>query len=153
MIRSFSTLIGVVLLCITANAATCTVSSTGVSFGNYNARSSIMGDTAGRVTIICTGTQTEHVSYVLSLTRTAEQANGPALRGSGHTLHYGLFLNSARTEPWGDGMGNTSEIKDSMTLANGHGSQDHVIYGRLPSRQSEATEGTYLDTVVMTLAW
>lgn len=153
MIRSFSILIGIALLCIRAYAATCTVSSTGVSFGNYNARNSTMGDTAGRVTVICSGTQTEHVSYVLSLTRTGDREKGAALRGAGHSLRYGLFLNSARNELWGDGTANTSEIKDSMTLINGHGSQDYVIYGRLPSRQSEATEGTYLDTVVMTLVW
>jgi spore coat protein U-like protein len=153
MIRVFGAMIGVILLCATANAATCTVSSTGVSFGNYNALSSIMGDTAGRVTIICSGTQSERVSYSLLLTRTAKQAEGHVLRSAGHALRYGLFLNSSRTERWGDGTGGTSEIKDSMTLANGHGSQDYVIYGRMPSRQSEASEGTYLDTVVVTLVW
>ncbi len=153
MIRAFSAIIVAVLLCATANAATCSASSTGVSFGNYNSLSPTMGDTAGRVTIICSGTQGERVSYSLSLTRTAQLTEGPTLRSAGHALHYGLFLNSARTERWGDGTGNTSEIKDSMTLANGRGSQDYVIYGRMPPRQSAAREGTYLDTVVVTLVW
>jgi spore coat protein U-like protein len=124
-----------------------------VSFGNYNALSSIMGDTAGRVTIICSGARSERDSYSLSLIRTAAQGEGHTLRGAGHALRYGLFLNSARTERWGDGTGGTAEIKDSMTLANGHGSQEYVIYGRMSSRQSEASEGTYIDTVDVTLVW
>jgi spore coat protein U-like protein len=153
MIRTYSALIGVALLCATANAANCTVSSTGVSFGSYNALSSSMGDTAGRVTIICSGTQSEHVSYTLSLTRPAEQTEGHTLRGVGHTLRYGLFLNSARTVRWGDGTRGTSEIKDSMDLINGRGLQSYVIYGQMPSRQIEASEGTYTDTIVVTMVW
>ncbi len=153
MIRTFSMIVGVAVLCASANAANCTVSSDGVSFGNYNALSYRIGVTAGRVTVLCSGTQTEHVSYAVSLTRTAARAEDHTLRSAGHALRYGLFLNAARTELWGDGTGGTSEIKDSMTLTNGHGSQDYAIYGRMPSRQNDATEGSYLDTVVMTLVW
>jgi hypothetical protein len=99
------------------------------------------------------GTQSERVSYSLSLTRTAAQTKSQTLQGPGHALRYGLFLNAARTERWGDGNPGAPDIKDSMTLVNGHGSQDYVIYGRMPSKQSDASDGIYMDTLVMTLVW
>ncbi len=152
MIRTFSVILAV-MLCATADAANCTISSAGVSFGNYNALNHRVDDTSGRITVACSGTQTESVSYVLSLVTTAAKAEGRSLRGGMQLLHYGLFLNSARTQLWGDGTSGTSVIKDSITLTNGHASQDYAIYGRMPAGQNEASEGTYTDTAVITIAW
>jgi spore coat protein U-like protein len=71
-------------------------------------------------------------------------AGGPdrQLRGAKGALHYGLFLDPARSQPWGDGTRGTS----TLTLPAGRSSA--TIYARVPSRQN-LPPGNYSDLVLI----
>jgi spore coat protein U-like protein len=105
------------------------------------------------VTVSCSGAQAESVSFSLSLAVVATRNGTHSMKARGHSLQYGLFLDSARTQLWGDGTAGTSVIKGSFALSNGHASQDYAVYGRMPGGQSEADAGAYNDTQVLSLTW
>ncbi len=136
-----------------AFGATCTVSSSGVAFGTYNALAHRSAETIGQVTVSCSGTQGETVSFTVSLTTTSEGSAVRRVRGRERSLRYELYLDAGRTQVWGAGTSGTSVIKGSMILSNGHATQDCAVYGRMPGEQNDASPGTYTDAAVLHLAW
>lgn len=72
------------------------------------------------------------------------------LDGGPEVLRYSLYLDSARTQVWGDGSGGTGTLS-----ATGNGSQStnvHSVYGRL-APQAQPPTGTYRDTITATVTF
>ncbi len=114
------------LLCLSAHPATCTVSSGGISFGRYNVLDHRVNDTVSHITVSCSGSPGESVSISLSL---ATHNEGRTMKAQQHAVQYGLYLDSARKQPWGNGTASTYVIKDTLILSNGHATQEYTIYG------------------------
>jgi len=67
--------------------------------------------------------------------------------GSGHTVDYSMYLDSGRTNVWGETDG--TDTKD----ATGTGTdQSYTVYGRVPP-QATPPAGNYTDTVTITVSY
>src|ERR1700755_1190421 len=65
-------------------AAVCSVSSSGVAFGNYDSIGNVLRDTSGTISVTCSGSVGEVVNYTIAL-------NGPtgrSLLAGGNQLAY-----------------------------------------------------------------
>jgi spore coat protein U-like protein len=141
-------------------AVSCDVTSTGVSFGVYDLSLSTPTDSAGAVDVTCTyvppggGTQ---VSYVVTLsTGFGASYSSRAMPGPAGSLPYNLYVDTARTVIWGNGLEGTGVTSGGLTvgpgIGNGTRSESHTIYGRIPAQQAVA-EGNYLDTITVTITF
>jgi spore coat protein U-like protein len=66
------------------------------------------------------------------------------MRSGSDTVTYGLYLDQAREQPWGDGQ--------LVKSGEGLGQEEiHTVYGRVPPQQAPA--GDYSDTVIVTIVY
>jgi spore coat protein U-like protein len=139
-----------------AYGASCSVSSSGVSFGVYNVFSSGDNDSAGTIHVACTGLLLIGVAYEIELNVGVGSGSSFSSRvmtsttNSGHHLNYNLYTNSSRTSVWGDGSAGTATVSGGFFLGIGSQSIDYNIFGRIPARQN-AYVGSYSDTITMTI--
>ncbi len=134
---------------VPALAASCTVSTGGVAFGAYDTLGVQPGDTSGNITVSCTGTAGELVNLTLSTATNTRNLQGPR-----RSLLYQLYVDSSRTQIWGDGTSGTSTISGSITVgSNGTVTQSYYVYGRIAGGQSAAEAGSYSDTLLVYLNW
>ena len=146
-------------------AASCTVGVTPLAFGLYAAPGGALVDSSASVQINCTP---EYLllacktSYTLSLSL-GNHASGNQRRmaatvssGTGY-LGYGLFSDSQRQQPWGDGGASGARVGGTITtsllsLVCLPGSRSHTVYGRIPASQN-VPAGGYSDSVVLTVTY
>jgi spore coat protein U-like protein len=125
--------------------ANCSVSATGVDFGSSGPITSNV-DAAGTVTVHCTNS----TPYAVALNGGNSGASDPTQRkmskGS-ETITYGLYQNSACSQPWGSTTG-TNTVAGTGTGGN----QALTVYGRVAS-QTTPSPGTYTDSVVVTVTY
>jgi spore coat protein U-like protein len=139
-----------VFLCIVAPGAahatyTCTLSSSGVSFGVFSG--SQLAAT-GTVTIDCTGSGTSN--YNLKLSTGGSGTYSPRQMSNGaNKLSYNLYSDAADTQIWGDGTGGSTFVSGTMKMSPFH--LVVTVYGNLPS-QATPPQGMYMDTIVATMA-
>ena len=98
-------------------------------------------DAAADIIVTCTpGT-----SYEISLDGGSSGVPSARIMQSGsNALSYGLYMNAARTQPWGEGA--------AVKSGEGEGqSETHTVYGRVAPQM--APPGTYSDTVVVTVLY
>ena len=126
--------------------AACTLSATGVAFGNYNVFTGAAVDSTGSVTYNCDNT-THDIVVTLS-TGSSGTYTGRTLRSGANQLTYNLYTDAARTLVWGDGTGGT----DMYSKHNPQNNRDVsiTIYGRIAAGQ-DAAVGTYTDSVTATV--
>jgi len=127
------------------NATTCSVNASTLNFGSTGVLRSAL-DAASSVTVTCTNA----APYTVALDGGLSGATNPAQRKmsqAAEQITYGLYQNSARTQPWGDSVGTNTSAGTGSGLA-----QTFTIYGRVPA-QSTPSPGTYTDTVVVTLSY
>lgn len=145
------------LLPATAQAATCSVSATGVSFGTYIPSNANSTDITGTVTVTCGSTVNETISYEIALNPGVNSGSSFANRQmtNGITfLSYQLYTSSARTTVWGDGTGGTSTVSDSFRCNRcTNRKENYTDYGRLPGLQWNAAPGFYSDTITATVTF
>jgi spore coat protein U-like protein len=122
-----------------ADAASCTLTVPGISFGSYDVFNNQHLDSTGYITVDCDVA----TPYTISL----GQGNGSytlrTMVSGGHTLNYNLYVDASRTIVWGDGTGSTATVSSSSN-------ENHSVYGRIPARQN-AYVGTYADSITVTL--
>jgi spore coat protein U domain-containing protein, fimbrial subunit CupE1/2/3/6 len=126
--------------------AVCSLSSTSISFGNYDVFSTAALDTNGSIVYRC-GNADNNIS--ISLNHGGAPSFNPRwmLKGS-EILNYNLYLDAARTVIWGDGTAGTQ----TFFIKNPPNNQDVTVpvYGRVPSGQS-ISKGAYSDTITVTI--
>ncbi len=147
-----------VLYCSSAAAvADCSVSTVGVAFGTYDPLAPVPNDSTGNVTVSCTYLS----GGAAQITYTAKLSTGNSgtyasrqLRAGAVSLNYNLFIDTARSVIWGDGLGGTNMASGSFIVGPGVGNSSRrevrPVYGRIPARQ-DVLDGAYTDTIIVTL--
>jgi spore coat protein U-like protein len=140
-----------------AAAADCTASATGVAFAIYDPSATAPNDSTGTVAVSCsyTGGGATQVAYSVRLSTGGSGSYAPRRMSAGaNQLNYDLYSDAGHTLVWGNGLGGTTFMSGSFTVGPGVGNglrQDsRTVYGRMPALQ-DALDGTYADTIVVTL--
>lgn len=70
-------------------------------------------------------------------------------------LRYFLYVDAARTRPWGDGVGATFTFDGTLFLDNRNtvGTLAFIIYGQVPGGQLQVPPGQWLGAVVTSLEY
>ncbi len=147
---------------VSAHAASCTVSSTGLAFGAYQPLSfggklqSLDRTGSADISMSCTGMLA--ASYSLSL--------GPGTYGSGNriaprylanlsqpgdAMQFNLYTDPGFGSIWSDGI--TAGPPFTGTIPAGNSQRKHTAYGRIPAGQSTLKAGLYADTLTITLSF
>ncbi|MBV9653577.1 MAG: spore coat protein U domain-containing protein [Acetobacteraceae bacterium] len=134
-------------------AQTCSVSSSGASFGTYDTLAAGSTDTAGTVTVTCMSAATVNVSYSVQL-GTGQSGNSLAriMTSNAASLAYQLYVDALHSQIWGDGTGGTATISDSYVLPGTTTRKNYNLYGSMPARQ-RVKAGSYSDSVLITVIY
>lgn len=136
-----------------AQAASCTIVNSGISFGAYDSLSDQPRDSNASIQSLCLGSAWETVSFAVGVSALSRSGSSLMLSsGHGH-LRYNLYLDAGRTLIWGDGTNGTSTIQDSLTIVSGSVSRNFTVYGRVFGGQYEAGPGVYGDQLVITVTY
>ncbi|KSV64857.1 hypothetical protein N185_34285 [Sinorhizobium sp. GW3] len=126
-------------------AANCAVTTQPVDFGAVGVISRNM-DSEGAVIVTCTPGTT----FTIGLS-TASGGGNPTARkmiNGAQSVTYGLYKDSARTQPWGD-----SALPGSTVSGTGAGaSQTFPVFGRVQP-QTSPPAGVYTDTVIVAVTY
>ncbi len=136
-----------------AAAATCDVSANGVAFGAYDSIGNAQRDTSGTISVTCSGTLGDNVSYSIQLNAGAGTYANRRISTGAVNLNYNLYVDSSRSQIWGDGSGGTSVVHDSYALTQTSVTRQYTIYGRIPTGQNQANAGSYLENIIVTLSY
>ena len=140
------------LVSVDAQAFHCSVTTTPVSFGNYDVFASAPSDTTGMISLSCNNPEKKAMPVTIAINRGNSGSFNPRqmlLAGGSDRMNYYLFLDPSRTTIWGDGSGGTSTVFrtiDKTTPLN------VPIYGRVPARQN-LRAGSYRDSLVVSVYW
>ena len=124
----------------------CEVESTALNFGSFASVIAAPVDQLAQITVRCTDTTPFDLRLGLG---NGSNVSNPEFREMTSTLgliKYGLYQNSARTQPWG----NTPET-DLSAIGQGF-DQLFNVYGRIHSGQT-ALPGIYSDQVIITIEY
>ncbi len=150
------------LLCLTffglltgaADAAvTCDISTSGAAFGSYDSIGSQDRDTSGTITVTCSGTTGDSVTYTISLSPGAGSFSNRNLSAGTSVLNYNLYTDISRSQVWGDGSAGTAVLSDSYTLNVSPTTHNYTVYGRVPKSQNQALSGSYSDNLTVALVY
>lgn len=134
-------------LCVLVPApalAQCTISASGVGFGEYDVFTPAPTDSTGTVTYECHGSVRE-VRVTLSPGSGTFAAR--TLRRAAETLQYNLYLDAARTQVWGDGTAGT----DFYFRRNAPPKPQFLtVYGRIEPQQDVGI-GAYVDALIVAI--
>lgn len=135
-----------------AGAAQCTLSATPLAFGKYVPSSTKPSDFSATLQITCTAAGTAPTSVHGTIRLASRQAGplGRKLNNGNGALIYQLYLNPARTEPWGNDVGAAMSFS-GIVSPNSAFRESFTVYGRLPAGQSHAWTGKYSDQVMVIL--
>ncbi|MEK5768246.1 MULTISPECIES: spore coat U domain-containing protein [Acinetobacter] len=125
--------------------ADCNVSSSGVSFGNYDVFTANANESTGELIVTCS----VETAYTLQLDpgRSGNFIQRNMLNGT-EPLAYNIYSDGAKNLVWGDGTGG-SVTKNGQTGAT---KETHTLYGRIPARQN-VLAGNYSDTIIVTIVF
>lgn len=135
--------------------ATCTVSASSTSFGNYSPFDVAPLDGIGNVQVTCRGLLglvDLLVFYDIGLSTGASGSYAARSLSSGaYALSYNLYTNAARTTVWGDGSGGSALVSGShLLIILVDTVRDYPVYGRILAGQNVAP-GAYADTILVTV--
>jgi spore coat protein U-like protein len=131
----------------------CSISATGLVFGQYVPSRNGTSDLTATVQVTCTSSGEAPVAVQGSISLIGARANGRReLADGAHRLGYQLFLDPARTIPWGDGSGESRTQSISGVAAGATPFRATVtVYGRILARQAGAAVGCYSDQISVVL--
>ena len=139
-------------------AMDCSVSTSGVGFGDYDPLLATPDDSSANVAVTCTRVilvDPFRINYTLSLSRGSSGSYASRRMNAGTArLNYNLYRDAARAQVWGDGTNSTGTVAGTANFVWFQTSQtgNHTIYGRVPAQQNAAT-GSYSDTIVLTITF
>lgn len=125
--------------------ASCNVSASTLSFGQYNPLSTGAHTGNSTVTVKCSNGASYDVGLDSGLNEDAGQRR--MSDGAAAFLSYNLFQDAGRTIAWGDQVA-TDTLSDTGSGSN----QEHQIYAAIPE-QAAASVGNYTDTVTVTVTY
>jgi spore coat protein U domain-containing protein, fimbrial subunit CupE1/2/3/6 len=139
------------LLMTTRAFAACSVTTTPVTFGNYDPFVATPLDTTGSVAVSCDKVQGPPLPVTISIS--ASSNSGVFIpRQMKHSsrpdvLNYNLYTKQNRTTVWGDGTGGTSVV-----VIQGVQQRKETIYATIPPKQN-VRGGFYTDSLTVTILW
>ncbi|MCL4525893.1 MAG: spore coat U domain-containing protein [Gammaproteobacteria bacterium] len=138
-----------------ADAASCSVTATGVAFGTYVPSST--SNSTGTVTVSCSATLGLLFSWTIALNAGVNSGGSFSNRrmASGNSyLSYQLYTNSGHTTVWGDGTGGTSTVPGSclISVLGIPCTGSATAYGQIPALQNPSP-GSYSDTITVTVTY
>jgi spore coat protein U-like protein len=136
-----------------AGTAVCTISTSGVAFGSFNPLAGQSADTAGTISVTCTGTAGDSATYTITINSGLGSFGTRKMVSGSDSLSYNLYKDSGCTQVWGDGSGSTSTVTGSITLTSSSATNNHLVYSRIGSGQNTARAHTYADSLVVTLTY
>jgi spore coat protein U-like protein len=144
-------LITFVLLLITPAtghaAAACTLSAVPIVFGSFSGSPVTV---AGQITIHCTGNGT--ANYSLQLSAGSGTYASRTMRGSGSSISYNLYTDSAFSQIWGDGTSGTVVNTGVLNVVPPNALDINVtVFAKLPLQPILPPSGSYIDTIVANL--
>jgi spore coat protein U-like protein len=128
--------------------STCTLTTVGVAFGNYNVYTATATTANGKVKVECNFADTIQVSLNPGV-NSGGFPNRYMASGT-NLLSYNLYLDATFMTIWGDGTGGTSIY--GPTAITPTGSLTVTVYGQIPALQ-DVTLGSYTDTITATLSY
>lgn len=135
--------------------AGCSVTGSTLDFGSNNGNALLSGplSATGNIAVTCTTGS----PYSIGLNN-GSNASGNQRRmsnGSGDFLNYNLFTDNLATLAWTTGASSTTcTTLNSCVLGTGTGATQNIpIYGRIPLMVSSPPQGTYTDTVTITVTY
>jgi spore coat protein U-like protein len=145
--RVFCPSVLAITLALTAHPgwSACTVSASGVIFGNYDTLSNVARVSTGDINVTC---DLLTPPYTILLSPGNGTYASRAMSGGGTVLQYNLYTDPTHLIVWGDGTGGTSVGAGLATGAN----QVHTVYGRIPAAQNVPV-GTYSDMIIVTVTF
>ena len=159
--RSAIVLVAAYLLAPIPNACaavtfTCTVSASGIAFGNYNPLSSTGDSAVGSWSVTCNaiGSGSATVAGTLSLSTGSSGTYAARTMKSGtHALQYNIYVTPSYNLVFGDGTAGTFAPSDSGTVTAGQVYQiTGSMYGFLPPSQ-DVPAGSYMDSIIVTVTY
>lgn len=132
--------LALVLSYSSAFAASCTVSAPATNFGNY---SGVIVTSSTQLTVNCTSGLAYEVGTNSGQHQGSGNYNWNMLGPGGALLHYLMFRDSARTQPWGN-----SPHFDTVDSTGSGSAQTITIYTTLPGGEYVAP-GSYTDSVTV----
>jgi spore coat protein U-like protein len=141
-------------------ALNCSAANVTLNYGSYNVLAGTVLDGAGTITVTCTksgSTAAGNVTYAVALTPLTPRQLAPP--SGTDRLRHQLYVDSARTQPWGDGTGGTFVITGTFSVPRKETTSDvpKNFYARItPGGQdvSAASPGppptTYTQTFTVT---
>ncbi|MFA7279349.1 MAG: spore coat U domain-containing protein [Sterolibacterium sp.] len=127
-----------------ACAASCTISTTPVSFGIYDVFAMNPNNNGiGSLTLVCS---TDAGNVALSTGQSNTYA-ARVMRSGANPLTYNLYTSAARTRVWGDGSGGSRVMRAAEKATT-----IFSIYGQIPAGQ-DAAVGTYTDNITVTITF
>lgn len=136
-----------------ASGAHCEMAATPLAFGRYAPQSAAPADFTATVTVTCSAEGADPV-VVEGAVALLGDAAGRRLAAESGDLRYQLYLDPARSRPWGDGAGGGETAPVSGTAGpNSPYRQTITIYGRILARQSQAMVGAYVDQIEAVLSY
>jgi spore coat protein U-like protein len=134
-----------------AGGAVCSVSATPLVFGQYVPARGGSSDFTATVTVTCARSEAASVEATIALVG-GGGSGGRELSDGLHRLRYQLYLDPARTIPWGDGSGDTRTRSVELSVGStAPARQSYTVYGRIRGRQSQLMVGHYSDQVTVIL--
>jgi spore coat protein U-like protein len=137
---------------LTVNAtvsSNCTVSTSAVAFGDVDVTSGQAVQGTGSVSVTCTNGTAWTAAADAGAGLGADLASRKMANGA-NLLNYSLFIDSSRTQLWGDGVeGATATFSDTGTGT----AQTQTVYGLIPAGQTGVQAGAYTDTVQVTVTY
>lgn len=138
--------------CAALSLCSCTVSSSGMAFGNYVMTTPASTNAMGTVRVQCTLVAALAGSYTIALSSGSSASyTQRTMKNGGASLAYNLYTSAAHSQVWGDGTGVSQAVTNNfaaLLLLD----QSTTVYGRIPAGQNVAA-GAYTDAVVVTITF
>jgi spore coat protein U-like protein len=136
-----------------AGLVQCQLAASSLAFGRYPPGAAAPTDSTAMLTVTCTTASasplTVHATIALAATAPVRQ-----VRVRSHALRYQLYVDAARTVPWGDGNAGTAILAATGLVSRGSPFRQQVtVYGRLLARQKDAAVGSYTDQISSILTY
>ena len=131
-----------------AGAAQCTLTTSGLRFGNLSASAALHARALGTLVLSCHGRTGEEIRYRVQLTPGQGTYRQRVMRSGTNTVVYNLYLDSAGTRVWGDGSDNSVELSGTVRLQGTFFSHLYPLYARILSVPA-ANPKSYVDNVAV----
>lgn len=134
-----------------AGGASCSLSATPLAFGDYAPASTKPSDFTASITVTCAalGATTVPIHGTIGLIGPGGDSARQLTNGA-RRMRYQLYLDPARTVPWGNSGSGTVSIS-CVAGPTTPIQQTLTVYGRILARQSGAPVGNYADQIVVVM--